>query len=295
MMTNLQIRSVNTHISTIVQFYKWAQDEGFVSNIIGPVEAGKPPRPIRLVPKGRYKRLVSDLLLRNLSQPIAPTPTQKEVDAMYKKLANLDDQTCAERNCLLADWAVQTGLRRFEILGLSVNDIPDRSLCAQLEDADQLHYLYVIGKGGKRRAVPVLPSLLLQTHAYIRRARRDLVSNLPAARDSGSLFVSPRTGLALNRTYVSRLFSQAFKNDKERKLTLHRLRARFASKLVQNLLFAELKRSPISDLFESTILFKAAAILGHKDIETLRPYLHLALDLLDADVAAAIRAARPEH
>lgn len=290
MREHLQIRTINTHISTVVQFYKWAQDEGLVSGIVGPVEAGQPPRPIRLVPKGRYKRLVSDLLLPNTGRQIAPVPTHAEVDMMYQRLAIFDTPTKAERNCLFADWAVETGLRRFEILGLRCNDIPHRQRCLEMDLNDELHHLYVVGKGGKKRAVPVLPSLLLRTHSFILSARRKLVSELRDCHDSGSIFLSQRTGLALNRTYVSRMFSHALKSKTGRKLTLHRLRARFTSKLVQHLLHSEMKITPIADLLESTILFKAAQILGHSNIETLREYLDLELDLLDADVASAIRA-----
>lgn len=70
---------------------------------------------------------------------------------------------------------------------------------------------------------------------------------------------------------------------------MHRLRARFASKLVQSFLFAELQNSAIYEVIVSTALHKAAEVLGHKSIDTLYPYLYLALDLVDSELSEHLR------
>jgi site-specific recombinase XerD len=149
--------------------------------------------------------------------------------------------------------------------------------------------LDVTGKGGHKRNVPVLPELLLKTRDFIDEERRDLLSDSKPFKDCGLVFISQKTGGALSKEYVSRFFSAALNHGGKRKYWLHRLRARFASKLIQTLIMDSVVRSGLASLREETILFKAAEILGHKDLKSLRFYLNLSLDMLEPEIKAAMQ------
>lgn len=284
-----EIATANGHLSVVINFYLWAQEHSLVSNLIGRTQPDRSPYPIRLIAKGRRQRLTSPLLLRETRKALAPFPTEAEVDAMYERLSRGASRAEAIRNCLMADWIISTGMRRAEVLSLNIDQIPSLLDCYKYEESDQLYRLKIVGKGNVQRVVSITADLLVKTRLFINQTRSEIFPRrVINHRDRKAIFISSRNGDVLSETSVSRLFSLAMKTE-GKKLTMHRLRARFASKLVQSFLFAELQNSAIYEVIVSTALHKAAEVLGHKSIDTLYPYLYLALDLVDSELAEHLR------
>lgn len=302
----LQIRkrTVNKKLYVVLEFYRWAQEQGYVSDIIGPTVQGKHPFPIRLIEvKSRHRiSLTSPLLYKTRRSAPLPVPSQEEIDQLYVLLAGNDPVD--QRNVLLAQWALVSGMRRSEVLDRDVNELPTLARCQKFKEAERLYWMPIVGKGGVERLVPVSPEVLIETHRFIATG-----SKVPSPRDvmlrkskrttrEGKIFLSSTTGKPLNLQSVSHIFTRIFRivtgQTDGRSLHYHRLRARFASKLVQELAVQAIEKgSSIHD--QSTqllILDRAANILGHQDTKSLRYYLNVFIDQHDDATAAAARKSR---
>lgn len=280
--------TINAHLECVLRFYRWAQEYGHVLDLIGQTPPGGQPYPIRLVRRRIRKALslTSDLLFKIPRKPRKPIPTSLEIGQLFVILGG--PSAINERNCLMCKWATGSGLRRFEILGLSIESIPSFSECLRLKDEDRVAFIRIIGKNGTEREVPVLPEILLETHDFFTYSRPEILGDLKSF--STKEIFTGNSGTALNEQYVSHLMSDAFRKLGDRKLVFHRLRARFASRLVQHLRAEEEQRFGRGGARDETILERAAQYLGHADIETLRFYLNLDLDAEEVAVRSAMRA-----
>lgn len=282
---------INTCIDVVVTFFVWAQDAGLIVRRIGATPPGGSPYPVRLVPqKGRGAGFVSVVRADVTRKPRLPVPDIADVDQLYERLTS-PDEAMSERNCAMADLAVQCGLRRDEFNSLNVGDIPSRADISKCKERQVPCFISVIGKGDKARDVPMLPELAERLRLHIEGGRKELLG--PSTRDCGALFLSRKTGGRLTEWWVSRLFSRAFGGAKREKLTLHRLRARFASLLVLTLARREMERRSLSSIREDMVLMAAAEVLGHGNIATLERYVDLALRTLHAEATTGQSAHPP--
>ena len=273
-------KRVNYCIDVVVAFYRWAQEETLINGVVGATPPGGQPYPIRLVQgRGRKGRWVSEVREPAGGPSRQEVPDVEDVDTLYARLSG-PHEARSERNCLVADLAVGCGLRRDEILSMTTDDVPSKAALQELWDKGKAHRLSVVGKGGKKRVVPVLPEMMLKLREHIRVHRKTLLG--PTTRLEKSLFLSSRTGRRVNAEWISRLVSRAFGSTEERKLGLHRLRARYASLIVLTLAKREMKTRGLNGIREDLILYAAAEVLGHVDINTLRYYVSLAVKTLRA-------------
>lgn len=279
--------TVNSHLLAVLLFYRWAQEHQFCFDRIGVTRDGYAPYPIRLVWRRHRKgrSLSSDLLLRVGRKSRRPIPTRTEVESLYVHLGG--ESPVNIRDCLMCRWAVGSGLRASEILSLKKGHIPSRSKCEKAQRDGKVLWISVTGKNRSTRDVPVLPEVLIETHDFIDFARAEILSNV-GDHSAQELFVSVSTGKKLSREVFSRTVSSAFRRIGSRELTLHRLRARFASLLVRELRKEEEDKSGLAGYRELTVLERAAEILGHSDLGSLRFYLNLDLDKEDAAARAAM-------
>lgn len=95
-----------------------------------------------------------------------PIPSPLSAEDLRRVRAHL-----APRDALIADWAVSTGARRMEVLGLSVTDIPD----SQLLGTAPFVAIPIIGKGGRKRPLQVPLAIIDRTDRYIREWRGPLL------------------------------------------------------------------------------------------------------------------------
>jgi site-specific recombinase XerD len=286
--------SINAKLEVVLQFYRWAQEHRYVEGIIGLTSPGQQPLPIRLVAR-TYRgaaRITSDLLYRLPRRPRRPIPTKVEIDKLYEVLSGPGPESV--RDCLIVTWASGSGMRRIEILNLKVQNLPSPERCFELLEEDKLYWLTIIGKGQKERQVPVAPEVLIETHDFIGGIRQDTLKKRVVGSPEDAIFLSSTTGKRLNLQYISRVISSAFKmfTDKNRRLTLHRLRGRFTSLLVQQLMEEEECEPGLEGMRDQLVMEKACYILGLNDVKTIRHYLNLHLDREDQALKTAVRSSK---
>lgn len=290
--------TINDKLKVVLRFYVWAQEYGYVSARIGLTPEGGKPYPIRLVRRvvDGIVQVTSDLLYRLARRAANAIPNQDEYDALNIVLSG--DTYSRIRDSLMLRWVAGSGLRRGDLIKRVVSELPSRDDCQKLIDADRLYWMQVIGKGSKERAVPVSPHVIVETHDFIEGPRADLIlgADVPYYDE---IFLSSRRA-PLHPQSVSHIFTAGFKQirkaNERTRLYLHRLRARFATLLVQQLAEEDEERgySPFDPSRQRLILEKAALIMGHEDIKTLRVYLNLWLDRQETAIKRASSKSRGE-
>lgn len=267
--------------------------------IIGQTPIGCLPYPIRLIPKTKGRksgtRLVTHLLLREGRKARAPIPTQDETEALFAELSSHSDPYLGRRDYLICKLAAGSGFRRMEALNLKYSMLPLREFLESLQEKDAVCWVPVIGKGDHERMVPVLSEILLELHELVENERSDLIREKGFA-SVDEIFISATTGRRVDAAHISRRISAAFKlvlSEKYspvlRSLRLHRLRARFLSKLIQTLKADEEAKTGVALVNDNVVLERAATIIGHASIETLRYYLDSHLDMTADSASVASR------
>ncbi|QIQ72011.1 hypothetical protein [Pseudomonas coronafaciens] len=210
------------------------------------------------------------------------TPTSEEVTKIYAAADRKANDDLTERDHLILDWFNLAGLRRFEILALTLSQIPswdEIDSHRDLVEAMDVHL--VVTKGGNERTVTVIPALLERTKDYIEGSRQNIVDRFSCKKDyraPDEIFLSNKTGKCLEPGSLSNLGVQWFRDAKV-KGRPHRLRAKNLLGLFESYIDAEeekLRNDPEDKLridYEM-ILLKVAEHAGHTHINSLRPYLN---------------------
>ena len=94
------------------------------------------------------------------------------------------------------------------------------------------------------------------------------------------MFLSSTTGLVLHPDSVSSIGRRIFGRAGIRKSSIHRLRARYAVRVIETLVDAIFDGKAIGSesSWIETILIKAAEMMGHASPQSLRPYLTYVLN-----------------
>lgn len=288
--------TINDKLKVILRYYTWVQEYGYISARIGLTPEGDKPFPIRLIRRvvDGAVQVTSDLLYRLPRRAANAIPNEEEYDELNIVLSG--DKYSRVRDSLMLRWVAGSGLRRGEVVPRLVSELPSRQQCESLIEKDKLYWMTIIGKGRKERSVPVSPYVISETHDFIEGPRAELLRGVDHAR-CAEIFLSIRRA-PLHPQSVSHIFSAGFAQIKRAnpnsRLYLHRLRARFASLLVQQLAEEDDERgySPFDPARQRLILEKAALIMGHEDIKTLRRYLNLWLDRKEFAVKRAAESVR---
>ncbi|MBV9890883.1 MAG: tyrosine-type recombinase/integrase [Rhizobacter sp.] len=223
---------------------------------------GLAPRSIALVLsawRGFYRRLARSGAMQanpvdGVRAPRAPQPLPKalSVDHAVALVAHRDedgDDALAVRDACIAELLYGCGLRVGELVSLDV--VASASAVGWIDRDDAS--AHVLGKGSKRRAVPVGEPALAALAAWLAR-RGDL-----AGADEAALFVSSR-GTRLTASQVrSRLKLRAIEAGVPAHVHPHMLRHSFASHLLQS----------------SGDLRAVQELLGHANIATTQVYTKL--------------------
>ena len=282
-------RTINQRLSTVFQFYWWAQNQGLVHEMMADpnTDKGTPSQGISVGLKAKKSRsglhpnftIYSPLLYRTTRQPNIHTPTADEATNLHATLATLNGPTVAERNTLMLSWAEEVGLRRMEFAALTVDQIPEWDEIYSLIEQDSLKDIeLVVTKGGHRRIVEVVPDLLVRTRNYIEEDRDRIVRRFRkkygrAYEPPSTIFVSEKTGKGLKLRAISNLIPGAFKKANVSG-SGHRMRARYLTNLVEHY-YDEVLSARGNAMSLDIVLLKAAEAAGHLHPETLRPYLNL--------------------
>jgi integrase/recombinase XerC len=219
-------RSIALALSAWRGFYRWLGREGAVA--ANPVEGVRAPRAAQ------------------------PLPKALSVDDAVALVAHRDEAASpmlAARDACIAELLYGCGLRVGELVGLDA--VASDAAAGWIDAADAS--AHVLGKGGKRRSVPVGKPALQALAAWL--AQRAEV----ARPDEPALFVS-RRGTRLTPSQVrSRLKAQALAAGLPTHVHPHMLRHSFASHVLQS----------------SGDLRAVQELLGHANITTTQVYTKL--------------------
>ncbi len=220
----LSARSTARHVSTTRSFFRFLVREGILA--ASPVSEVRAPRIGRPLPK--YLTLTQVSLL--LAAPDERSP-----------------EGLRDRAMLALMYA--SGLRASEVTTL------------RLENVDvNAGFLYVLGKGGKERVVPVADAALAALSDYVTGARPGFLGK----RVTSALFLSRRGAAITRQTLWNRIRRWGLAAGIEERISPHTLRHSFASHLLAG----------------GADLRAVQAMLGHSDIATTQVYTHVTPDRL---------------
>ena len=219
-------RSIALALSAWRGFYRWLGAEGLVT--ANPVEGVRAPRAAKPLPKA-------------LSVDDAVALVEHRGDEVSPMLA--------ARDACIAELLYGCGLRVGELVGLDASASAEAAGWIDAADASA----HVLGKGSKRRSVPVGKPALKALEAWL------AVRGAVARASEAALFVS-RRGTRLAPSQVrSRLKAQALAAGLPTHVHPHMLRHSFASHLLQS----------------SGDLRAVQELLGHANITTTQVYTKL--------------------
>ena len=213
-------------------FYAWLGREGMVSS--NPVQDVKAPKSAKPLPKAM-----------SVDDAIHFANYQSESDAPWLEL----------RDSAMVELLYGSGLRVGELVGLDAIGTAQSLGWVDMNAAE----VHVLGKGGKRRTVPV-GSKALQALGLWVRARADLITNDMSAKESANALFLGKNGSRLSAASVwQRLKRRSLQAGLAMPVHPHMLRHSFASHVLQS----------------SSDLRAVQELLGHANITTTQVYTRL--------------------
>ncbi|HYF57796.1 MAG TPA: tyrosine recombinase XerC [Burkholderiaceae bacterium] len=251
--------SIARRLSAWRGFFDWLAARGEVA--ANPARGVRAPRRPRRLPKA----LAPDLALR-LVQP----PSDAPVDARDPDAATFE----RVRDQAIVELLYSSGLRLSELTGLDARwtEVPGHRSAGWLEREEA--QVQVLGKGGKRRTVPVGAPALEAIDAWL-AVRAAWIALHPGA-DAHALFLGRRGGRLSGREVQRRVARLAIERGVPAHVHPHVLRHSFASHLLQS----------------SGDLRAVQELLGHASIATTQIYTSLDFQRLAAVYDAAHPRAR---
>lgn len=218
---------------------------GFFKFLVRERTLEKDPTALLDAPK-KLRKLPSFLRVDEIEQVVSAVraPPKRVSTAKPSRLATqAGDRPRHVRDRAMIHLLYASGLRVSELCSVAVRDL-DR----------ERGILYVLGKGGKRRVVPVGEVALESIDAYLREVRAPLESEAP------ELFLGP-SGKPLTRQAVWKFIKKYVQQaGLSKKVSPHKFRHSFATHL----------------LAEGADLRAVQAMLGHADLSTTEIYTHVA-------------------
>jgi site-specific recombinase XerD len=255
--------TINDRVRTVCRFYAWAHRRGQISEV-----------PFRLVDV-RVRRGNDGMLAHlkrgpSIQRAYALTLSEHErlprplrVDELRRMFSCL-----APPYDLMASWALGAGLRRKEICGLDVEQVPDTRRF-DLGSDPLVGVALKITKGDRPRAVYPPLRLVDRTQWYIGEARAALVKmkrkRKPGFKPAQALFLNQR-GQRMTRARLTTVFGEAFAAA-GLVGSLHWLRHTFAMTML-----VRLQREAVRDTTINPLKI-VQVLLGHASIETTAIYL----------------------
>lgn len=303
---------VNSALKVIFAFYRWAEEKRRIRYRVGIYSQDELPESLRhntfpisakkSFSKGRHGRVfgswTTPLTITNtpVESRVRHTPTEDEIRTLHEITV---ERVQGERDSLMLSWAEETGSRRAEFLRICKSHMPTNDAIAELIEKDEPFIVYIKRKGGSTKPINVPIDLVLRTQDFIEFGRSEIVEQcrkeLVGYCEPDEVFLSSKTGMALHPDSVTSIGRRTFQQAGIKRANVHRLRARYAVRIIETLvdaLFDGQVIGPDSSWIE-TILIKAAEMMGHADPRSLRPYLTYVLNrrIQTADASKAERLA----
>lgn len=306
----ISIARLRRRASVVFAFYEYldrtAPRNGaiaqFVLELAVPIEAS-------MLVQGRALRRTLRLKFPRAPVRIAgfrPTPNGEEIDQVLDSLLGEGSSYTAVRNWLLARVAVETGMRREGIAQMRITHLdeallrarvlgPSQSLADMIgfaesraavrrrldlleEAAAQNVIVEKVREKGRVRDVAFPIGLVRQLTEYIWAERATYVkggrAGTTVSRAAAALWLSNKSGQALKLGSISDIVAAGFRAAQVAG-SVHRLRAAYCVALFRKLIL-EAHENGATKYHATMLLERVAQHMGHKDPETLRPYLHTA-------------------
>lgn len=205
--------TINLYLGAPVEFYWWAQREGFFRPMVGWADFERPEVQYQIkVNKPRVQSAEYEIpwlvRARKNTQPKVLTADQVRelriaVSRRTKQVRNQDVEAIDTRNQLILRWLTEGALRRAEVAGLKVSSIPPRSNKQTMVDVVIAHGT----KFDKSRTIKVSPNLIAATHDFIEFERGQLIHR--SIQEGGPDVVFPSTNKKgdLNPDTVGKMIS----------------------------------------------------------------------------------------
>ncbi len=231
----LSAASMNRALATLRSMYRYAEEREIVER--NPTRAVKPlkaPKPLaHFVPEAK------------MAETIERTTRATEA----AEAAEAAEDLTLDRDALIVEFLYLTGLRLSEVAAIRLSSFS--------ADYQQLK---VVGKGGKERIVPIVPSLRQKILSHISQNKERLI----CIRASNSLFLSNR-GSALSTSSIYRIVRRRLSEaDVTGRKSPHVLRHTFATHLLN-------RGADIRVIQE---------LLGHSSLQATERYTHNSLSSL---------------
>lgn len=288
---------VNDVLKIIFTFYKWAEESKHLRYHVGIYMPDDLPTEVRghtfpISAKRRFKKSPRGTVFGSWTTPIClsversrtptrHTPTETEIQRLHEVV--LEKQN-GERDSLMLSWTEETGSRRSEVLYIRLADLPTPAQLVECIENDTPWTISVLRKGGSRKPILTPPDLLIRTLDYINIARAAIVDDcrkrISGYREPEQIFISSKSGTPLHADSVTSIGRAAFSKAGIANASGHRLRARFAVRVIETLVDALFDGDLVGpeSAWVETILIKAAEIMGHASPASLRPYLTYVLN-----------------
>jgi integrase/recombinase XerD len=270
--------TVNDRVRTICRFYAWAQSSGWIEALpfhFVDVRVGMGRRQTFLAHVDPHPGLTAANVLTVAEHERLPRPLR--VDQLRLLFARL-----AMPYRLMAEWALATGLRRKELCGLAVFQVPET---AHLDEDEHplVGVPLTITKGDRPRTVYPPIRLIDRTHRYIDEVRAPQVRALRRRRSGyrppSALFLN-RQGQAITNARMTAAFAAAF-TAAGLQGSLHWLRHTFAMTMLVRL---QRQAANTPDLNPLKIV---QILLGHSSIQSTAIYLRC-VELNARELASSI-------
>ncbi|KGV03099.1 phage integrase family protein [Burkholderia pseudomallei MSHR4032] len=257
--------TANHRISVVSGFYLWGQLRGGMRTPLGAFLKTREDE------RRGYSRLRA-LNRRGKNGSLAPA-----VIARLPRLLSLEEirrifQVTPSPYRLMLKWALLTGLRRFEICNLTLEQLPSPEQLSVSQDG--FARINVVRKGTREVTLYVPVRLVEETQWYVLTERPT-----PLSKDARQIFIG-RRGSAIDRASLSKVFrkhADGIGTD----ATLHHLRHTFAV----NVLSMLEQRSSDGDSLNSIKTLQV--LMGHASLESTEIYLR-AMDVSSDAVMQAL-------
>ncbi len=200
--------TINDRVHTVCRFYSWAHQHGLIDVLpfhFVDVRVKRGRKSFLAHVEPRPGVIAANVLTVAESERL---PRALRVDQLRRFSSHLQMPYR-----LIAEWALTTGMRRKELCGLHVSQVPETAHI-DAEDHPLMGVALKITKGDSPRTTYPPIQLLDRTHRYINEEREPLVRRLRTKRPDyqapAELFLA-RSGRALSKTQLTRVFSSAFR------------------------------------------------------------------------------------
>lgn len=269
------VSTVNHGLSAVFNFYCWAEEFGLLKKSVSIYEKSLPEDRFYKISATKIKngRWTWPYLLKNKHKPDPHTPTPYQLEAVHSKI--FETKTTAVRDSLILSFYEDVGLRKSEVLSLTVDDIPSWDQIDKAKDINEGFILKITGKGDKIRHVLVPAELMERSREYIEEDRR-AVEGKVRKKYSGyiskkALFIGETTGRELNSQYLSRRLSKIMAEAGIEGATPHRIRATYIETQVEARDGYDSSGHPLP---AEQVLWKVGELVGHSSAQSTRPYLN---------------------